>query len=264
MKSMVDFHIHSMFSEDSNTPTDDVVSSAIERGLSQICFTEHKDLDVFYKGADYYNDGDYSAEIKKLKDKYRGTIEIRKGVEIDFQVGTIPLFEEFLKKYSFDFVLASVHVLSHEFVDDDFFRKNDPDKSYREYLEQVLALSKRTSYNVVGHLDYVKRFGSEFLAFEPEKYRDILVEILGNIIHNNRGIELNTAGWRHPHGESYPSPYILKLYRKMGGEIITIGSDAHVAKHVGSSIGRAIKLLSEVGFDGLYVFRNRIPQKILF
>ncbi len=260
----MDYHIHSMFSEDSNTPTNEIVSSAINRGLSQICFTEHKDLDVFYKGTDYYKDRNYSIEIERLKDKYKGTIEIRKGVEVDFQEGTIPLFEDFLNKYSFDFVIASVHVLRHEFVDDNFFRKNDPDKSYKEYLEQVLSLSKRDSYDVAGHIDYAKRFGSEFLEFNPEKYRDMLIEILGNIIRNKKGIELNTGGWRHSHGESYPSEYILKLYRDMGGEIITIGSDAHIAGHVGFSIKRAIKLLEKIGFDGVYAFKNRMPQKILF
>lgn len=264
MDCKIDYHIHSRFSEDSSTPTDEIVSSAIKKGLSQICFTEHKDLDVYYKGTDYYKDGDYSTEIERLKNKYQGTIEIRKGIELDFQEGTIPLFEDFLNKYSFDFVIASVHVLRHEFVDDNFFRKNDPDKSYKEYLEQVLVLSKRDSHDVVGHIDYVKRFGSKFLKFDPRKYRDILVEILGRIIHNKRGIELNTAGWRHPHGESYPSEYILKLYRDIGGEIITVGSDAHIARHVGFSVKRATKLLEKIGFDGVYAFKNRRPQKILF
>lgn len=265
-KYYIDYHLHSRFSMDSQVKPKEIVEAALERGLSMICFTEHKDTDTSLDeiALDFYRDTTYSEEIKKLQDKYRGALEIGKGVELDFQEETAREGEEFTQSFRFDFVLCSVHALRHRFVDDDFFAQNDPHLVYWEYLEEVRALSRHKFFDVVGHLDYVKRFGSSFLEFEPARYKDIIGEILDNLVKNGKGLELNTAGWRHSHGESYPSEEILKMYRKRGGEIITIGSDAHDRKSVGHALPEAVEMLKKTGFTGVYAFKDRKPEKIDF
>jgi histidinol-phosphatase (PHP family) len=259
---MVDYHFHSLYSFDSETSPVEIVESALKKGLKEICFTEHKDLEPQYFVVDFYDDSRVSASISALKRKYDERIEIRKGVELDFQTETIPDFEKFIETHEFDYIIASVHAIEHEFVGPEFFETRDPDRAFELYFDEVLSLSKLKSFDTVGHMDYVKRHSP--VKLNPDKYEEVFSEILGNVITNGKGIELNTSGWRHGLGEPYPSPYILKIYREMGGEVITIGSDAHNAEDIGRDIDRAISLLKEIGFTGIFTFKNRVKKKIFF
>ena len=260
----IDFHSHSIFSLDSDTPTESMVQAAIKKNISHFCITEHKDTDYYYEDIAYYKDEPFSREISRLKSKYGDKINLYKGVEIDCQKMTLADADNFIKTYSFDFVIASVHVLKHRFFDTSYFQDNDAQESYREYLEEQLELSRQDFFDVMGHIDYVKRFGSEFLKFDPLKYEDKIRMILSNIINNGKGIELNTGGLRHSHGETYPSETILRWYREMGGEIITTGSDAHIPEHVGYELQKGMEFLKDIGFEGIWIFKSRKPEKIAF
>lgn len=260
----MDFHTHSHFSLDSDTPTEIMVKAAIKAKLSHICITEHKDTDPWYEDVDYYRDKPYSREMKKLKKKYAGTIEVLKGVEIDCQKAVTEDILTFLGKCSFDFVLASVHVLKHRFFDTSYFEDYDALQTYHDYLDELLELSRQTFFDVMGHIDYVKRFGYCFLPFDHLQFEEKYREILRNLINNGKGIELNTAGWRHPHGECYPSETVLRWYKELGGDVLTLGSDAHTPGDVGSGGDKARQILQNLGFDGLWVFENRKGRKILF
>lgn len=257
-----DYHIHSSFSFDSQAPCEDFVLAAINEGMGEICFTEHKDLDPFYNETGFYKDEPYENGIKRLQGKYSGQIGIRKGVELDFQSKTAVDFEEFVRTHDFDFVIGGVHALEHQFVDSYYFRGKDPDKVYRDYLLEVLSLSTLKSFDVLGHLDYVTRFSPAGAPLDPVKYDDIIGEILRNIIRNGKGIELNTSGWRHGIGKPFPGIAILKKYKKLGGSIITMGSDSHRPQDVGSDFDRGARLLREIGLDGIYVFENHRPARI--
>jgi len=259
-----DYHVHSYFSFDSSAEPEDFIRSAIDKGMNEICFTEHKDLDPYYPMTNFYDDVSYSEEIFSLREKYKGIIAVKKGIELDFQAETASDFKEITKKYQYDFTLASVHALEHEFIGEEFFKSRDICKAYKDYMEEVLLLSETGCFDVLGHFDYVKRFGCLQLPFEPEKYKGIIKKILLNLIKNGRGIEVNTSGWRHAPKEPYPSPYILSLYKKLGGEIITIGSDAHKPSDVGGFMGRAVALLKEIGFDGVRIFSKHRALKFLF
>jgi histidinol-phosphatase (PHP family) len=261
-KILTDYHFHSLYSFDSETPPVEIVETALKKGLKEICFTEHKDLELQYFVVDFYDDSRVSASINALKREYGERIKIRKGVELDFQTETIPDFEKFVETYEFDFILASVHAIEHDFVGPEFFETREPDRAFELYFDEVLSLSRLTSFDVLGHMDYVKRHSP--VKLNPGKYKEIFRQILGNIIKNGKGIELNTSGWRHNPGEPYPSTYILKMYREMGGEIITVGSDAHKAEDIGRDFDKALKLLEETGFTGVYVFENRRMMKINF
>jgi len=260
----VDYHIHSSFSLDSETPAREIVEAAIEKQLCEICLTEHKDIDPYYKWTDYYRDEPFQREVKNLQRQFGKSIKIKKGVEMDFQAEMVEEFENFLQRFDFDFVISSVHALEHEFIGSDFFESRDPDKSHRDYLEEVLSLSRLKSFDVIGHLDYIKRHSWKFLNFEPLRYEKIFREIFSNLIKNKKGLEINTSGFKHVHGQPYPSFELVKIFREMGGEIVTIGSDAHRAQDVGKDIEKGVEVLKKAGFDGFYVFEKRKPLKILF
>lgn len=262
MKNLPDFHVHSRFSVDSTANPEETVNSALKIGISHLCFTEHKDVDGSLNEVNFYNDQLYTIEINRLRTAYKDSIEIFKGVEMDYQLRMSPDVNEFLSAHSFDFVLASVHAVRRKFVGKELFTYANPEEIYREYLQEIYNLSKETFYDVMGHLDYVKRYGSEFIEFNPCRYEALIEKILQNIISRGKGIEINTAGFRHYAQESYPSIGILKKYRKMGGEIISLGSDSHDSAQVGFKIEKALKILLECGWKSYYIFKNRQPVKI--
>lgn len=257
MNLLSDFHTHSRFSLDSDAPTEEMVKAAIKAKLSHICITEHKDTDPFYEDVDYYRDEPFTREIERLRKKYSNSIQVQKGVEIDCQKGVTGDIISFLDNHTFDFVLASVHILKHRFFDTSYFEDYDALQTYRDYLDELLYLSRQTFFDVMGHMDYVKRFGNAFLPLDHLQFEEEYRQILKNLIANGRGIELNTAGWRHPHGECYPAEIVLKWYKELGGEIITIGSDAHTPEDVGKDGQRARQMLQNLGFNGTWIFESR-------
>lgn len=117
------------------------------------------------------------------------------------------------------------------------------------------------NYNVYGHLDFVVRYGpNKRKYFNFNDYKDLFVEILKIIIQNGKGIEVNTAGLRKNLGYPHPHKDILKMYKDLGGEIITIGSDAHLPEHIGYKFEDISELLKSLGFNYYTVFENQNPK----
>ena len=59
---------------------------------------------------------------------------------------------------------------------------------------------------------------------------------------------------------AHPHPLLLSLYREMGGEIITFGSDAHDTEHVGHAFAETAGLLKEIGFTSYCTYREMKPE----
>jgi histidinol-phosphatase (PHP family) len=132
------------------------------------------------------------------------------------------------------------------------------------YFETILYNVKHfKSYNVYGHLDYILRYGrTKAEHFRISDYRDLFKEIFKTIVYDGKGIEINTAGLYH--GLDFPHPHtdILRLYKEAGGEIITIGSDAHKVNFVGYGFDKAKETLQNHGFKYYCTFKNMKPEFI--
>ncbi|MEO1941939.1 MAG: histidinol phosphate phosphatase, partial [Campylobacterales bacterium] len=73
-------------------------------------------------------------------------------------------------------------------------------------------------------------------------------------------VELNSAGWRKPVREQYPSEKILGVMKEMGVDI-TFGSDAHSPEQVGHRLEKLVQLAKKFGWrEGVY-FKNKRPVK---
>ena len=132
-------------------------------------------------------------------------------------------------------------------------------KSY----EEILKVAQLNMFDCLAHLDYPKRYMAlHHLRVKPSDYIDIIEEILKTVIKNGKGIEVNCSGIRHRVSEPLPNLEILKLYKSLGGEIITVGSDAHRIEHVAENIKEAYEILEAAGFDYITVFDKRIPKHI--
>ena len=94
------------------------------------------------------------------------------------------------------------------------------------------------------------------------EYSDIIDDILTAVIIRGKGIEINTSGLWQKYGKMFPDKDILRRYRELGGEILTIGSDAHCADDLGKGIEDGIAAAKEAGFDKIAVFKHREPMFI--
>lgn len=255
----IDYHIHSDFSADCKEPMEETIKAAINKGMTEICFTEH--IDYEYPDPTITFDLDilkYSEKITEMQGKYAGVIQIKKGVEIGVQPHLLEKYQTLLDQETFDFIICSEHTTAKtDLHSGEFFKTRTPKDAYQLYYEELLYCVKNfDEYNVLGHLDLVKRYQKPDINAD---FTDIIQQIFKTIIPKGKGIEVNTSGVSYGLDHAMPSDDILRLYKDCGGEIITIGSDSHYRNHVGRHFKENIALLEEIGFSYLCTFDNRKP-----
>lgn len=268
-----DYHVHTEFSDDSVYPMEDVIRDALQMGMDEICITDHVDYGVkedwdsgkmiLYRGTEPLANVDYPAYMEKictLKEQYEGRIRIRTGMEFGVQMHTIPQYEALFARYPFDFIILSVHqVEDKEFWTQDFQRGRSQKEYNERYYEEMLSLVKNyKDYSVLGHMDLLKRY-DEAGIYPFEKLRPLIEEILKIVIADGKGIEINTSSHRYGLDGTMPSGEILRLYKELGGEIITIGSDSHKPEHLGTYIEELKALLKEMGFQKFCTYEKMKP-----
>ena len=262
-KILWDCHMHSAFSADSDTEMEAMVQGAVERGLSGICFTDHLDPDFPETPEHLIFDLDipaYRKRLEELREKYRGQIELRFGIELGLQPHLGERFHTLLEEVPFDFVIGSSHVVhGHDPYYGEFFEGRREASCYMEYFESILEnLSAFSEMDVYGHIDYIVRYGpNQNREYSYGRYKEILDEILRTLIRKGVGIELNTGGYHYGLGEPNPCTAVIRRYRELGGEIITVGADAHSPEKIAYSFDRAARVLLECGFEYYTVFRGR-------
>ncbi|MDO4325338.1 MAG: histidinol-phosphatase HisJ family protein [bacterium] len=271
-----DYHLHTYYSDDSEYPMEQLIQDAVSMGLSEICFTDHVDYGV--KGdwadqSDVYQPEEkktlpvmnvkypaYHAEIRRMQNKYAGKIVIREGMEFGMQLHTIPQYQKLFSSYPFDFIILSCHqVEDKEFWTQDFQRGKTQEEYNRKYYEEILRVIRAyKDYSVLGHLDMITRYDLAG-AYPFACVRDIVTEILQQAIWDGKGIEINTSSHRYGLADLTPSRDILRLYRELGGTILTIGSDTHKPEHLGAYIKETLEEVKELGFSSICTFQNMKP-----
>lgn len=261
-----DTHMHCHFSGDSDTSPEDMIKTSIEKGLNGICFTDHLDYDYQEQPGMFDLDVDsYYKEIISLQDKYKSVLPINFGIEMGLQPHVVEKNNKITKKYPFDFVIGSSHVVHG--IDPyypNYYEGKTEDEAYLEYFESILEnIATDADYDVYGHLDYVVRYGPhKNKYYNYEKYADIIDEILRQLIRHGKGIEINTAGFKYGLNHPNPTEEILHRYKELGGEIITIGADGHKPEHIAFDFDKVPDILKNAGFKYYTVFKERKPEFI--
>lgn len=268
-----DMHMHTWFSTDSEACPCDMADEAVRKGLKTICFTDHFDKDDLEWGEEGIFDVDaYFVEMQKLQEEYAGKLNIRIGIELGLRTYLEDYYEELTKKYPFDFVIGSVHnvpykkdaegnILYTDPAAEKLFTDRTDKEAYRLMMETTLE-NVRTSdcFQTLGHLDYVVRYGkSREKEYLYTDYADIIDEILKLLIEKEKGLEVNSAGLKYGLPFAHPHPDVLKRYRELGGEIITIGADAHKPEHIAYDFAKAEEILKSCGFKYYTEFFEQKP-----
>lgn len=271
-----DYHVHSDFSFDSKAAMETQLERAVELGLDELCFTDHVDYGVRpdwgepdtgrerngkpARNVDYPR---YFAKLAEMKERYGGRITLRQGLEFGVQRHTIERFNALYERWrdELDFALLSVHqVGNREFYPPEYMEGRSQDEYNRGYYEELLAVTRDFDhYSVLAHLDVLRRYDPAG-EYPFEKTRDAVAEILRTAVEKGKGMELNTASWRYELDDIQPRRAIWRLYRDLGGEVVTIGSDAHRPERVGGNFAQARAILrDELGFRYFCTFSRMKP-----
>jgi len=255
---LADYHIHTHFSDDSTYEMEAATRKAVILGIDEICFTEHVDYGV--KTDSNCNYTEYLKEYRRCNEKYKKQIVMKFGIEFGMQAHTIREFQLDFGQYDFDFVILSCHQVDNkEFWNGEFQKGKTQNEFHQVYYEEILKVIRAyDGYSVLGHLDMIKRYDTVG-EYPFEKIEGIVSDILTHVISQGKGIEINTSCFRYDLKDWTPSKDILKLYRKLGGEIITIGSDTHQEEHLGYRIFQAQAILKKNGFQKFCTFEKMRP-----
>lgn len=262
---MFDYHIHTSFSGDCEMEIEIALESAIKKGLKNIAITDHMD----YESHDYVcnmilDTDSYTPKVKEIINRYNGIIDISMGVELGMQPQIVKWCDEYVRKYKFDFVIGSIHSVECKDIYLDFTKGKSRLDCIKGYLNDLYkCVTEFQQFSVIGHFDVIRRYveGPD-KSFLISEYPDFIDEIFKKIIHKGKGIEVNTSGLRYNLGSFHPQTDFLIRYKELGGEVITVGSDAHRPESVGQYIPEALDLLKDLGFRYVCRFKSMEPEFI--
>jgi len=273
--NLIDYHVHTTFSEDGVSTPEACAKAAADRNLSGIIFTEHLEFipppdspEPAYVPARVLPAREYGLAVAAVREQWRGRLSVGLGVELGLEPHNLDAVPEFLAtaELALDYVLGSLHFIRGVLVQEPAFADRlGSTEAARLYFERLLAGVKRASSlgvcDVIGHLDLVKR-SPTFGGFRLRDQRAHVEETLRVIIRDGLGLEVNTSGLRQSPGEPYPGLDTLKLYRELGGEIVTVGSDSHTAATVGLGSAEALEFIRAAGFRHITLFSARTPRRV--
>ncbi len=256
---MFDFHMHTKVSFDSSAEPVDMVKAAEKLGLKEICFTDHIDHHG-EKNREHtlFTPEEYSNAYDNLTSD---RVKIRRGVEMGLTLWNKEAAEEILNSRAFDFVIGSIHYAGgYDPYFPDYWKGINLEQAVERYLTDMLeCVQIHDNFDVLGHLTYVCKapYNPARKTVPYREVADLADEIMKILIQKGKGMEINTSGVDRA-GDFLPSIDYLKRFRELGGEIITIGSDAHTPDRVGQYAKEAISLAKEV-FGYVCTFEKRKP-----
>lgn len=256
----IDLHNHTFLCNHANGTALEYAQKACDLGCKFYGFSDHAPMNFDEKYRMSFNQmQQYKQMIDKVKDNFKGKMEVLFGYEVDFMRNNA-LMDERVLNAKCDFLIGSVHFLDGWGFDNPEFiakyKDMDIDLVYEKYFEAIENMIKSSKFNIVGHLDLIKVFN-----FRPNKdICQIAKNAINAIKKSNMVVELNTAGLRKPVKEIYPSPDLLSMIAERDIQI-TFSSDAHEVSQVGQNMQNAIDLARKFGYTKAVVFKEK--EKIL-
>ena len=266
-KNIVDLHTHTDNSFDGHHSTMFLCETAFMKGLRAIAFTDHLEMDAFFKGSFDRTAIQAYFEVAKAAFAFKGRLLVCNGAELGQPYYNSALTDKLLSTMKYDFIIGSIHNLPDR---PDFYYM-DFDNEYADYIPLLdeyfdceLKLAQWDGFDTLAHLTYPLRYisGKYGKPVDMERYKEIIDEILLTLIKNKKALEINSAGLRQPIGITSPDESIIRRYKELGGKYITVGSDAHYAEHLGAGISEAYELALSCGFEKIAVYQDRMPTLI--
>lgn len=262
--NIFDSHVHTEHSFDAKDSVEVICAQAQERGVMGISFTDHYECDR----VEQFRCGEIEktfSQLPRYQEQYWGQLRITKGIELGQPHQAPDEADRILAAHpDLDFVLGSVHV-GAPLTDVSEMNFNDPAIRVSDILDYYFRacydLAVWGRFDVMAHLGYPERYiwGRYRIPVDFTPYEDLIHATLERLIQTGKGLEVNTSGYRQGLGKTIPVLRIIKEYRQLGGEIVTLGSDAHRAEDVAADFDIAMDILTSAGFRYFAFYRERQP-----
>lgn len=264
----LDAHLHTLLSPDSTVPIDTYAEQAIARGIDEIAITDHVDFEPGAPAFGFTTFEDRERIVRGSAERWgpRG-VTIRFGIEITYERRFHDAIRDHLRMYAYDYVIGSVHVYrSSPFAAGNVARwvaGRHLEEIVTPWFAEVEAAARSGLFDTLGHLDFVKRYlhphvTAAQLAAAPELYEPTLRALVAS----GTALEVNTSGLRQAAGETYPSAAIVARFRELGGERVTVGSDAHRAESFAWALDDGYDHVRAAGFDALTFRRGGTAERV--
>lgn len=266
---IADMHTHSESSHDSVCRIEDMRASQLERGTRIFAVTDHLDTASFMDYDVFTPISRACERVDSLNAKHKDSL-ILKGVEISEGFWYPEQCKKALELEDYDVVIGSVHLvrykeLTYAYSKIDFSQLDtDTVHGYLDaYFDDVITMLETVDFDILAHLTCPMRYiiGKYGVEVDTSLYCDKIDRILTMTLEKGISLEVNTSSYL-PLGTCMPDEDILRRYYAMGGRLMTLGSDAHIAEHASGNFDRALALVKEVGFDGIYIYQKRKPIKL--
>lgn len=273
---LLDYHLHTHFSAD--VPDDEGATAfqlcqrAAELGLKEIALTDHYDADnIYIYKTDSIDFNEVAKEALAARELYDGKLKLLLGIELAQAAHAKKESDSLLESLPFDFVLGSVHAVrnSCDFYSVDYENASDEKlrRLFETYLCEMNEMIDLFPISSLAHISYPYRYykahGKDGVIKFREKKGEYFEPILKKIVEKGIALEVNTSGLRQGLGETLPDLELIKRYKELGGELVTVGSDAHYLRDLGSNVADAIEMLKALGFKYITAFKERKPQPTL-
>lgn len=281
--NLTDCHTHTGFSVDSEADINKMIEKAISLGLSAYAVTDHCECNRWYpeshyKDEDWYKFYDFGKDfensvsaVTELKEKYKDKINLICGVELGqatHNSETLEIAEKVANDNRLDFIIGSMHQLPKTedfcFLNYDDYSEYDIKQLLEKYFSEINKLCDWGKFDVLGHLTYNLRYMYNAFGYDIDiSHWDFIIEdSFKKLVSKGKGIEINTSGLRQSYGQTFPNLKYIKMFRQLGGELITVGSDAHTVEDLGTGIEKGTSLALDAGFDYICYFRQHKPVLI--
>jgi histidinol-phosphatase (PHP family) len=269
----VNYHVHNRYSSDGRGTTEEVVQRAAELGFEEICLTNHVET--------LGSDGDWIVDFVEARERFEQVqreietarrqfpkLRILLGAELEYRPEWIESLERLTSSVEFDFLIGSVHVVNGHNVSGgaaigEYFKGKEMAEAYGRYFSVVDEMVEWGGFDVVGHFDLIKRFGSKIYgAYPAEAFEPQTRAILERMVRRGIGLEVNTSGVVQPPAEPYPGLPILRAAREAGVTTWTIGTDSHMPERLDQGWDVGLHLLQEAGVSEITMFSRRIRRNV--
>jgi len=264
-KNILDMHVHTINSFDGNHSAMRMCEAASKKNMRSITFTDHCEVDIYEKENFAASMQHAFVEVAKAKSAFTGTLLVNNGIELGQPTYDVETAEKIMNRFDYDQVIGSIHnlrnMLDFWFLD---YTQYDVDKLLDEYFDELITLAQWGKFDTMAHVTYPLRYivGEHGIPVDMTKYYGKIETALKALIDNGKALEINTSGLRQKIGKTMPDEDIVKRFKELGGELITLGSDAHYEEHVGAGIETGMDIAKRCGFKEITLFQKRQPVQI--
>ena len=252
-----DLHTHTGFSDDCDIPMEEMLEAAMAKGIKTLAMTDHYDPGYPDPEFPFLIDFDeYHKALQEAGKKYEGKMEIITGLEVGIMHDQFDETLKQLEKHPYDFIIGSFHC--HRGMDLYTYDYSDIDgpamlEDFYTYMYE--CLSKYDNYDIIGHFSILDRYIGQLYDYSP--FDDVIDEVLRLLVSKGKGLEINTSSFKYGTGTWLPRESILRRYHRLGGEILTFGSDAHNPAYYQDHFNDAVEMAKSIGFRYYCIFRER-------